>query len=958
MQDAKNYQDKLIIETPLSAIKREEDPALLGIDISAIPKLYGYNRSGARTHAWTPLTISNKQDPLLAKMRYGSGQAAAFMSSVSSAWISNWIQQDSAGFEKFWVQLVASDLLPPYQQITPEMKLTEGYPVFTIIDSQVDQKLYRRVDGKTEAADIKTSPAVIKDLKKCDAALFVSSGKANRVFPWTKSFAAEFDDSETGLDTLRKLSEYTGGVFKPEAGKLCSGGKAVAHFELDPVLWLVLALIVFAAEIFVRRSTVFAVFLRRSTVKGKKTALLSFVVLAGALLAPSVDLSAMTLEYAGSKLTASGNNFRYTWDTERGGELTCVEQRGLSALGWWDRGFPKLRRTSWQRINSTFAWKSLDTIPALSLSTSRMAYYSGEWAIAYASADRHAKLKVIKEAADEVIFETESRPKIYENIAQEIPWIVRQRVRVFDSGLIITAITLELPANETYALDWGSMSVNLDDMLFKEPNPNRTKKFFFGYAFPDENQYYPMDQWKTVLQGYKHIPLDIDLKKDATPIVTGKPLLFLAASYDLTHLPGAPASHFTEFALEKALSITGTKTDFGSFALIRPNSGMSPVPTYEGSMRADPCFTAGWNLYEGEAKGFNESEALIYKNTLSFVAGSRKRSSRAEAPADDRNILIGARVYYAKDRLPSVSDVAAMAEEGCNVLILGAGWKSQTLAKVVEAAHAAGIKVGVTIEVKDLKDFAGDDSWFKQYLKQDQDGIFVNGVNFFGNKLPQGEFTVLGEKISFKSDGADLVNAAPFALCMKSLRKIVGQKGFLIGDPGDSTPSELAFAEFDLCAMKDPGKYPRSARRVNIGAGLAPMTDTLPGSLAACGAMYADTPVILWPAAGKGHLAWWKTCRNIPASGAATELDSVPSDLRFSISSDSVHGTMYNTGAGSYLLLLGAAAADGAYVHLDNAGSISVRTLDDEPVSAKNGIFNAGSFVLGQVRGFKLSASK
>ena len=960
VQDAKNFQDKLIVESALSANKKDEDPALLGLDISAMPKLSGYNRTGTRQHAWTPLTISNKQEPLLARMRYGRGQAAAFMSSVSSAWISNWIEQDSAGFEKFWVQLTASDLLPPYQLINPEMKFAEGYPVFTIIESQPDQKIYRRVDGKTEAADIKAGPAVLTDLKKCDAALFISAGKATRVFSWTKSFAAEFDAPEKGMETLKNLSEYTGGVFKPEAGKLCAGGKAVTHFEVDPVLWLVLALILFAAEIFVRRSTAFADFLRKRAFKGKKAALILIVVFTAALLVKPAELKAMQVEYAGSKVIVTGNNFRYTWDTARGGELSCVEQRGLSALGWWDRGFPKLRRTPWQRINSTFAWKSLDTIPALSVSTSRMAYYSGEWGIAYASADRNAKLKVIKEAADELIFETECRPRIYENRMQEVPWIARQRVRVFDSGLIITAITLELPANETYALDWASMSVNLDDMLYKEPNPNRTKQFSFGYAFPDENQYYKMDQWKTVLQGYKHVPLDIDMKRDAKPIITDKPLLFVAASYDLTHLPGAPAASFTEFALEKALSITGTKTDFGSFALIRPNSGMSPVPTWEGSMRGDPCFSAAWNLYEGEAKGFNESEAFIYKNTLSFLAGSRKRSSRPDAPADDRNVLIGARVYFAKDRLPAVTDIAAMSAEGCNVLILGAGWRSQMLAKLVEAAHAAGMRVGVAIDIKDLKEMAGDDSWFKQYLKQDQDGIFVNGVNFFSNKLPQGEFTVLGEKVSFKYDGADLVNAAPFALCMKALRKMVGPRGFLIGDPGDFPPTELAFAEFDLCAFKDLTKYPRySSKRYPVGAGLAPVTDTLSGSIGACGAMYADTPIILWPAAGKGHLNWWNLCKNIPSSGASTEQDFVPSDRRFSISSSEVHGTLYKTGNGTYLLLVGAAAPDGAYVNIDTGGdSLSVRTLDDEPVACKNGTFNAGSFVPSQVKGFRISVSK
>ena len=85
----------------------------------------------------------------------------------------------------------------------------------------------------------------------------------------------------------------------------------------------------------------------------------------------------------------------------------------------------------------------------------------------------------------------------------------------------------------------------------------------------------------------------------------------------------------------------------------------------------------------------------------------------------------------------------------------------------------------------------------------------------------------------------------------------------------------------------------------------------------------------------------------------------MPSDRRFSISSSDVHGTLYNTGSGTYLLLIGAAAPDGAYVNIDTGGdSLSVRTLDDEPVACKNGTFNAGSFVPSQVKGFRISVSK
>src|ERR1019366_6646250 len=118
---------------------------------------------------------------------------------------------------------------------------------------------------------------------------------------------------------------------------------------------------------------------------------------------------------------------------------------------------------------------------------------------------------------------------------------------------------------------------------------------------------------------------------------------------------GSAECGFAECCLEEARSLTGTKEDFGSMALIRGASGMSPVPTDAGSMRSNVCFSVNWNLFDGKTAGLNEP--LSYRNTLAFAVGCRKRSSMADAPADDRNNLIGARIYYARDKMPSVEDI-------------------------------------------------------------------------------------------------------------------------------------------------------------------------------------------------------------------------------------------------------------------------------------------------------------
>ncbi len=75
-------------------------------------------------------------------------------------------------------------------------------------------------------------------------------------------------------------------------------------------------------------------------------------------------------------------------------------------------------------------------------------------------------------------------------------------------------------------------------------------------------------------------------------------------------------------------------------------------------MRPRPCFGVNWNLFDGPTRGL--TEPLKYENTLAFAVGARKRSSRPDASADDRNVLLGARVYYARDRLPSADEVRAI----------------------------------------------------------------------------------------------------------------------------------------------------------------------------------------------------------------------------------------------------------------------------------------------------------
>ncbi|MCL2640131.1 MAG: hypothetical protein FWD53_04740 [Phycisphaerales bacterium] len=722
----------------------------------------------------------------------------------------------------------------------------------------------------------------------------------------------------------------------------------------------------------------------------KSASLAASVLCFGALTVASAN--AMDIAQYHGRLIVTGGNFRYVWDTNRGGELASVEQQGASEDGWWLKGGPRPLVTramltalgdtagaknndSWRRVSSTFAWKSLDTIPALSFSTKRGAYYSGEWNIAYANADYKSTLKILKpdfgetatvsmsskaisrKQADEVIFETNSQPRIFENRFAPIPWKVKQTVRAFDSGVVILDIAATLPNDEVYELDWSQMGFHLDDSLYKEPRGSHQAQFQYLWAYPGDTKPFAQER-RAGLQGYSHLPLDVDLTVGGR-IDTEKPMLFSAAAYETTHTRGYPINAFAEVALEEGRSIVGTIEDFGSMICIRPAAGMSPPPPWEGSKRLTPCFGVLWNLFDGKTRGLNEP--FTYNNRMIFAFGERKRSNTVEAPGDDRNILLGARIYYAKNALPTVADIQAMAAEGCDTLILGPTWQQNEAATtaLVQAAHAANMRVAPTIDARNFKTLLTDTSWFAKTFKKDRDGLLITNAGFLSSRVQPAEFKIGDDRISFKELDVNNTNAVSFALCMRALRRLVGPAGFMIGQEEAPGATLLQMAECDVFTSANPAPYAsgsvtdRNFKRNRAGAGYAPMLDSLTPQWASLAATHADTPIISWPARDKNHLNWWKICQKVPQG--RSQLSILPLErTNFDVNLDSVQGTFVLAKDGKAIMILTSNESGGARVFF-NSPVLTVTAVDGSAVKPSGNTLDAGQFTPGQVKAFELT---
>jgi hypothetical protein len=247
LQEARSLENQLVVRMPLPAVKLEDDPAISGLDVAAWPPLPGYNRSRARPHAWTPLAISRKRDPLLARMRYGRGQALAWLSSASTP------SGDSPGvnYTTFWRQAVVSVLPRPCRELPVECRFAAGRLLYKVAAGEDRLEVSRLVGGK-----IVTEPAakLAEIPTDASAAILISSrGRTNRAFAWRRTFGAEFGDVQQGRQTLAQIAALGGGQFDPSPQAVFGPGRQRLTFRIEPWMYLVLAAAMLIADLFVRR---------------------------------------------------------------------------------------------------------------------------------------------------------------------------------------------------------------------------------------------------------------------------------------------------------------------------------------------------------------------------------------------------------------------------------------------------------------------------------------------------------------------------------------------------------------------------------------------------------------------------------------------------------------------------------------------------------------------------------
>jgi Ca-activated chloride channel homolog len=266
-----------LVETAFQPVVAHRVAMLDGIDFPGGPPLRGMVAARAKTFADVLLQGPNDQ-PLLVTTHYGLGRTVAFLSDAKNRWAADWIGWDGHG--RLWAQVIRDtmradgddglslqvtrtgrDASVEVRALGPDRRHRNGLaPMVRVVDPQGGTSVLAltQVGPGRYAAPLTLDAGRVKPwtfelvagggLARADVQAVAGRSIA---YPWSDEFRALPPD----LDTLRALSEATGGVFTPTAAdihEIRGDGSRIAR-ALWP--WCVMgSLVVGLVELVVRRA--------------------------------------------------------------------------------------------------------------------------------------------------------------------------------------------------------------------------------------------------------------------------------------------------------------------------------------------------------------------------------------------------------------------------------------------------------------------------------------------------------------------------------------------------------------------------------------------------------------------------------------------------------------------------------------------------------------------------------
>lgn len=265
-----------LVETAFQPVVAHRVAMVGGIDFPGGPPLRGM--VAARAKAFADVLLQGPQEqPLLVTTHYGLGRTVAFLSDAKNRWAADWIGWD--GYGRLWAQVVRDAMrVDPGDMLSLRVTRTGGNAVVGLRAVGPDRRHRNGLAPTVRVVDPNGSTTMLALHQVAPGRYSAQrSLEAGRAQPWqfeltagggltradaravgSRSIAYQWSDEfralPPDLETLRALSEATGGVFAPTAAdihEIRSDGTRVAR-GLWP--WCVVgSLAVFLVELAVRR---------------------------------------------------------------------------------------------------------------------------------------------------------------------------------------------------------------------------------------------------------------------------------------------------------------------------------------------------------------------------------------------------------------------------------------------------------------------------------------------------------------------------------------------------------------------------------------------------------------------------------------------------------------------------------------------------------------------------------
>ena len=265
IKDVMEHTGSTAVEKPITPVVVKKTALLEGVPMESAPALKGYVRFISKPGADVLLKV-DKEDPLLGIWQYGLGRAGVFASDAKSRWAEAWIGWP--GFDKFWINV--------FRDLLPHSQAAEALAGFDAASGNlyVEYKLAEHVAEPATAPDIFVlgpdefrKPLALRKvaLRTWRGELPIGTRKGlfrirpleeSLLFPETGLYRQETEMTQFGSnpELLRRISEYTGGLFNPDPSRAFgAGGRSIPDsVRLWPGL-LALAIALNLAELTIRK---------------------------------------------------------------------------------------------------------------------------------------------------------------------------------------------------------------------------------------------------------------------------------------------------------------------------------------------------------------------------------------------------------------------------------------------------------------------------------------------------------------------------------------------------------------------------------------------------------------------------------------------------------------------------------------------------------------------------------